>query len=94
MHSTVDTIISIGHSLLLTSYIIRSSHHVLCPPPCAVQVRLIGSVNKTTGFWAHQIQVNLLTSLPAAIRDQITMNANISTRKRALKKKEAESKAQ
>ena len=57
-------------------------------------MRLIGSVNKTTGYWAHAVQISVLTSLPAAIRDKITMNANIDTRKRALRKKEAEAKSQ
>jgi hypothetical protein len=57
------------------------------------QVRLIGMVNKTTGFWAHAIQMTFLTSLPEAIRDKLTMDANLSTRKRALKKMEQENKS-
>lgn len=59
-----------------------------------VQVALIGKLNKTTGYWAHAIQITFLMSLPASIRDKLTMDANIGTRKRALKKKAADAKAQ
>lgn len=51
-------------------------------------------MNKTTGFWAHAIQMALLASLPVSIRDKITMDANVATRKRALKKMEADAKKQ
>ncbi|CAJ0941363.1 unnamed protein product, partial [Mesorhabditis belari] len=50
----------------------------------------VGVVNETTGYFSHQIQAELLFSLPGWLLDKVIDKGSLAIRKAALRKKERE----
>ncbi|CAB3401289.1 unnamed protein product [Caenorhabditis bovis] len=57
-------------------------------------VKTIGNADDTTGYFSHQLQLELISFIPTPIRDRLMSNMSRGTRAAALRKKEREAKSQ